>query len=154
VCLHQSVAHIITTQDAGFMYLELDDLVRRIVHTIDLPLDRSGWDYAGPCGMVFDNGTCPNQLWVRHGETLVTCARCGTGWDVADRRGNALEKAVNLHATASAISRALTASGRGVTSELIYQWHRRGKLKSAGTNKAGQPLYRVGDVMKLTKEQK
>lgn len=145
---------ILTTQDAGFMYDDLNQVTRRATLAIDLPPSREGWDYAGPCGMTWDNGTCLHQLWVRHGEASAECKRCGTVWDVTDRRAKALAAAANLLATTDTISRALTSAGQTVSAATIYHWRNRGRLTPAGTNKAGQPLYRVGDVMDLVKGRK
>lgn len=151
VYLRESMPAMLPAQPVGAMYDELLELTRRITRVIDLPPDRAGWDYAGPCGAVFDNGTCPNQLWVRHGETTTTCERCGTSWDVTERRTGALAAAENLQATAGTISRALTAAGQTVTVNMIYHWRSRGQLTPAETNKTGQPLYRVGDVLDILK---
>lgn len=152
--LRATMPRIITTQDAGFMYDDLDQVTRRATLAIDLPPSREGWDYAGPCGMTWGNGTCLHQLWVRHGDSTAECKRCGTVWDVTDRRSKALAAAVNMLATADTISRALTSAGQQVTAANIYTWRNRGRIIPAGTNKAGQALYRIGDVMELVKGRK
>lgn len=147
--LRHHLPTMLPTQDVGFLYTELEDVTRTGLRTVDLPPDRDGWDYAGPCGAVFDNGTCGHQLWAAHHQTSTTCPRCGTTWDVTVRRSGALAAAVDLHATADTISRALTAAGQTVTPGNIHTWRHRGRLTPVGTDAAGRPTYRLGDVMRL-----
>lgn len=154
---HYIEAHLnqmVSVQPVGAMYTEVADMTRRIIRCIDLPPTTEGLKYAGVCGMVFDNGTCPHQLWARPGETLITCQRCGTDWDLDDRRAGALAAARNMVATADTISRALTAQDIHVTPHMIHVWKNRGRLTPTGTNPGNQWLYRVGDVMQLVKERK
>lgn len=138
-------------QGIGALHDETGFIVHQATTAIDKPRQHDGQDYAGPCGAVFNNGTCEHQLWVKHGTPTVTCPRCDTVWDVKARRESALAAAADLTATAGMISRALTAQGVTVTPENIRTWKARGRLVAVRENRAGQPLYRIGDVVALTK---
>ncbi|WP_269939031.1 hypothetical protein [Arthrobacter sp. HY1533] len=147
--LDKLVAH----QPIGALYAEVMHAARMVTQAVDLPPSTAGLQYAGPCGAVFPNDvTCTHQLWARPREDNITCPRCGTEWNVPDRRDNALDAAEDILATADTISRALTAQGVDVTAQNVYDWRRRGKLTPAGTNKANQPVYRVGDVLDIIDE--
>jgi hypothetical protein len=140
----------VTKQPVGALYTDILHAARCATRAVDLPPTTAGLQYAGPCGAVFPNDVvCSHQLWARPREENIVCARCGTEWNVPDRRDGALEAAEEILATADSISRALTAQGMSVTAQMIYHWKHRGKLKAAGTNKANQPVYRVGDVLDI-----
>lgn len=140
----------VTKQPVGALYTDIMHTARCATRAVDLPPDTTGLQYAGPCGAQFPNNvTCTHQLWARPREDNITCPRCGTEWNVPDRRDGALDAAEDILATADTISRALTAQGVEVTAQMIYSWKHRGKLKAAGVNKAKQPVYRVGDVLDI-----
>lgn len=113
--------------------------------------------YAGPCdpagefhGGEFEEelrGPCKTDLYARADKAEVECNRCHLIWSVHDRREFLLESAEEQLVTASVLSRFLSAYGEPLTRDRIYQWANRGQLAKHGTNKAGDPLYKVGEAM-------
>ncbi|MEU8279543.1 hypothetical protein ACFYOK_29495 [Microbispora bryophytorum] len=125
---------------------ELTAAVHQARDAIDRPADRV---YCGPCGAKTDTGTrCMVDLYARPGAGVVQC-RCGTMWDIRQRRMWLMAEAENALGTATEIARAVTSLGREVTPQRIWQWASRGRLLTRGRGAQGQPLYRVGDVIDL-----
>lgn len=119
------------------------DLVRaatRAWRLVDHPPERV---FAGPCGL------CGEDLYATPGEPTVVCAACRTPEDVEERRAFLLAKVDDQLVTAAEMARALTTLGQPVTPERIRQWKHRGRILARGSNPAGVPVYRVGDVVSL-----
>jgi len=115
-------------------------LGRRGWHLVDHPPERI---FAGPCGL------CGEDLYATPGEPVVVCGACRTPEDVEERRAFLLAKVDDQLVTATELARALTTLGQPVTPERIRQWKHRGRILTRGSNPAGAPLYRVGDVVSL-----
>lgn len=140
--------------EAPPIYDQILHAVDQIEHVVDRPADR--W-YAGPCDAptTQPNGadtTCTADLYARPGATQVTCPTCNTTWDVAERRTWLLHVAQDQLAHAELIGRALSALGLAVTPSMIRGYVHRGRIISHGTDRAGRPLYRVGDVLDAVSE--
>lgn len=119
------------------------DLVRvaaRGWRLVDHPPERI---FAGPCGL------CGEDLYATPGEPVVVCGACRTPEDVEERRAFLLAKVDDQLVTATEMARALTTLGQPVTPERIRQWKHRGRILARGSNLAGVPVYRVGDVVTL-----
>lgn len=117
---------------------------------IDRPEDRY---YAGPCGsqpLEPLAPPCPVVLWATADQTVITCPRCRTRWDVAQRRTWLLAAARDVTAPAGEIASALTImTRRRVAATTIRSWAHRGQLRRADDPPGPRPLYRVGDVLDL-----
>lgn len=116
---------------------------RAVTHglrVIDRPPDLA---YAGPCD------ECGADLYAPTGRGTVTCRACGLTWDLAERRTWLLGLVEDRLATATEIARALTGLGNTVTAERIWQWKHRDRITPRTHDRAGRPLYRVGDVLDL-----
>lgn len=99
--------------------------------------------WLGQCGMPTEAGRCATDLHARLDATTVVCRSCGTRYDVASRRAW-LDETVRGHTyTAREISEAYR-----IAAGTIRSWACRGQLTAAGEY-AGQPLYRLGDVLAL-----
>lgn len=132
----------------------VDEITSAVAHChrlIDRPADKL---YAGRCtGDLEEDGgiiECPEDLWVRVGSKDVTCRRCGTSWDVSDRRKWLLDQAEEVLATAVEISRAVSWLGtEPLTADRVRQWATRDRIITRGHDRTGRPLYRVGDAIDL-----
>jgi hypothetical protein len=119
---------------------DVSGVVRSCLRVIDRPPELI---YAGPCRV------CGSDLYAAPGAALVTCRDCGTPEDVEERRGFLLGRVHDQLATATEAARALTSLDMPITSDRIRQWRHRDRLVARGHNRAGHPLYRVGDVVDL-----
>jgi len=117
--------------------------------------------YRGPCwadlGEVDEAGEqlrCQEILYARPGSVTMTCRACGEEYDVEYRRDWLLAEARSTLAHAELIARALMALGiEGVTASRIRGYAHRGRLLDYGTDRAGRPQYKVGEVLDLVDEQ-
>lgn len=123
--------------------LRITHVTTRGQRIIDSPPDRT---YAGPCG------TCGTDLYAKPEEAHATCHDCGVTYDLATRRAWLLDVVDDQLATATEIARALTTLHTPVTAERIRQWKRRNRVTVRGTDRRGDPLFRVGDVVDLLVE--
>lgn len=112
----------------------------RALLVIDRPPDRT---FAGPCD------ECGRDLYASAGRPTVECRACGLTYDLTARREWLLHAVDDQLATATEIARALTSLDMPVTSERIWQWRHRERIKQRGTDRRQRPLYRVGDVVTL-----
>lgn len=140
---------------------ELEYAARLLERLLSGPVDR--W-YAGPCRepLADDEGTdtgelCEADLYAAPGAATVRCRSCGAEHDAATRREWLLDEAQDALVHAELMARALTAWGvggdQGVTSARVRGMARHGRLLVKGTNAAGDPVYRVGDVVAVVEEQ-
>lgn len=131
-----------------------DDLlaaVHDLEQLVDLPADR--W-YAGQCNEIVgpDGKTCDTDLYATERAAMVECPSCGMAYLAAVRREVLAAAAVDVLATATDLSRALTTLGQPVTPERVRKWAERGRLAAKGRDRRGYPTYRVGDVQELLGE--
>lgn len=136
MCRVEAIARVPWAPDA----LGLVRAANRGWKLVDHPPERV---FAGPCGL------CGEDLYATPGEPVVVCAACRTPEDVEERRAFLLAKVDDQLVTATEMARALTTLGQPVTPERIRQWKHRGRILARGSNLAGVPLYRVGDVVSL-----
>jgi hypothetical protein len=121
--------------------------------------DQPRW-YAGQCGAdtiaaqvlaaVFGGpGRCEAELYARPGATRIVCPDCGTEHDADARQAWLLDSARDVLAHAELIGRAATALGKPITPAMVRGYARpeRRLIVERGTDTAGRPLYRVGDVL-------
>lgn len=127
--------------------------------------------YAGPCaGTRADGGPCveavvdytddgrpvrstrPTELYATPEARVVTCRRCGTAYDVAERRQWLLDVAQDQLAHAELIGRAAPALGVDITPAAVRGYADRGRIVAHGTDQRGRPLYRVGDVIEVARD--
>lgn len=101
--------------------------------------------YAGICS----HDDCDADLYAPEGAATVTCRKCRTVHDVAARREVLTRALDDVLVTATEIGRAVHITGEAVKPARVWQWRRRGKIITRGTNAKGEPLYRLGDVLAL-----
>lgn len=108
----------------------LEDAVTAAVRIIDLPAELI---HIGACGSIVA-GTdgrpveCFQELFVTADAWNVTCECCGTTWDVAQRRENALSSAWTVVAPAPVVVRALESQGVRITPKHLENWQRLGHV--------------------------
>jgi len=120
---------------------ELKAATTLIRTVIDTPPAQS---YAGPCDV------CGQDMYARIGADVVACRPCNLEWDMDDRRKWLLEQVDDRLARASEVCRAVAAwGGEHVTRQRINGWVATGRLAVHGHDPRGNPLYRVGDVVRL-----
>ena len=128
--------------EAPQAYSDLLAIASRLEHIIDNPPTLK---YAGPCNI------CRKDLYAREGAAKVTCRPCGLDYDMAGRREWLLEAAEDRLERASLISQAVTDLGSPISADRIRKWAQRGQLIPHATDRLGRPLYRIGDVRDLLK---
>lgn len=122
--------------------VEFVDELKRLTDEAWIIIDRPPdmW-FAGPCP------TCEADLYAAEGSPMVKCEQCGNAFDVTAQRDRLLAVVNDVLATAAEISRAGHLTGTTVTPSKITNLYHRGKLVRHGRNRAGDHLYRMGDVM-------
>lgn len=125
--------------------LEARDELKAALSILRDVIDTSPYQsYAGPCDV------CGADLYARVGAEVVACRPCGLEWDMADRRKWLLDQVEDRLARASEVCRAVAAwGGEHVTRQRIHGWVVTGRLAVHGHDPRGNPLYRVGDVVRL-----
>lgn len=121
---------------------ELHSAINLIRHNIDT---NAGLLYLGPCD------TCHRDLYTREGTTTATCPGCATTYDVTDRRDWLLQQADDRLERAADICRALSGFGIDITRHRLKQWEYAGLLIAKGHDHLNRPLYRVGDVVDVSR---
>lgn len=112
---------------------------------IDLPPEM---ELAGRC-------TCGMAVYAQVGSTATVCRWCSLRWQVRQLRAQMLEAKGSATAPAATLARLLRDPITGdplVTSAQIRGWAYRGALDVAETNRAGQPCYRIADVLGLARD--
>lgn len=145
--------------EAPLMFTDLRDAARELQRIVDRPRDL--W-YAGPCWGELDElddddlpKRCLNELYAVPGTRTVRCRECKAEYDAEGRREWLLREANDALVHAELMARALTALGiEDVTPARVRGMARHGRLMAKGTNAAGDPTYRVGDVLAVIEEQK
>jgi len=130
---------------------DIDAAARRGWQAIDRPEDRY---YAGPCGhhAAPSDPPCPVVLWATLHAATITCPRCRTRWDVAERRAWLLRSAYDVHATAQDIASLITLmTRRRLPASTVRAWRHRHptRLPVVALDHRGRQLHRVGDVLDL-----
>jgi hypothetical protein len=140
---------------------EMGDVVRRLRSAVDAP--PALW-FAGPCdgnGLVSevgeeasgrDAGGCGRDVYAAPDQTQVACRWCGLTYEVDKRRQWLLDAAEDHLAHAELIGRAAAALGVDVTPSAIRGYAHRGRIVEHATDRAGRPLYRIGDVLDVARD--
>lgn len=148
-------------RDAASCLADVDGAVSLLRRAVDRPPDL--W-FAGPCdgnGLVselaehvagHDTTGCAERLYAKPNAPTVDCRACQLTYDVPKRRDWLLEAAQDMLAHAELIGRAAPALGLQVTPSMIRGYAHRGRLEERGTDLAGRPLYRVGDVIDVAQD--
>lgn len=135
----------------------LDDLTvaaNAVTRVIDLPAET--W-FAGPCWAPIrdDAGrdtVCRHELYAKATSGVIACPACATTHDVGRRREWLLGEVDDVLAHAALIARALTGLGAYVYAGTVTKWASRGRLVNHGHDPKGRPLYRIGDVLDLLRD--
>lgn len=131
--------------------------VHSLRHVVDHRPER--W-FAGPCetsGCVEDDPSRvgakrPSELYASPSAKTVRCRRCGVRYDVDERRSFLLDAAQDQLAHAELIGRAAPALGVEITPAAVRNYADRGRIVAHGVDRAGHPLYRVGDVIDVARD--
>jgi hypothetical protein len=121
-------------------YEELEKALGILETAIDLPTPTS---YAGPCDV------CRKDLYAKPDSETVECKACNLIYDMEARREWLLQSLEDRLERSTDIARALTAYGRELRRKRIDVWASRGILVAHSQDRSGNPLYRIGDVMRL-----
>ena len=128
-------------EDAGVAIDEIVNAVHLARRTVDRPPVLA---YRGPCD------DCGRDMYVAPAAAQVTCQGCERTYDAAERRAFLVRKMERQLATAADIARAVSGLlGEPLSVDRIYQWKSRGRILPRGVDRAGRPLYAVGDVVRL-----
>lgn len=134
---------------AGEAFDELDYAARLVVRAVDRPVPRVD---AGLCLSPGEDGEpCQQRLSARPGAVAIVCPS-GHRHDMAERRRLWLEAAEDLLATATELARWLSEHNDPLPVGTIWSWASRHRLAGRGTDRAGRPLYRLGDARQLLSE--
>lgn len=133
---------------------EIEQMRSQVRRFVDRPTPT--W-YAGPCGAHYldDDGLlqeCDADLHALSGADQVTCRGCDTTHDVGQRRQWLLGLAEDRLLRAEHLARAVTVLAEPVTSAQIRGYAFRKRLVPKGRDAGDHPLYRVGDLLELIRE--
>jgi hypothetical protein len=139
-------------REAAEAMTDLREAAREVERIVDRPRDR--W-YAGPCWADLPSEErCEVELYAVPGARTVRCPECKTEHDAAARKQWLLDEARDALVHAELMARALTALGvEDVTPARVRGMARHGRLVAKGVNSAGDPTYRVGDVLDVIEDQ-
>jgi hypothetical protein len=152
---HGNVEWIRHRPEAMEIYDELRHAVWSARRAVDSAEPR--W-YAGQCGaetltalllaMAFggEADRCPTELYARPGASSITCPTCDTVHVAKERQRWLVASAADAQAHAELISRGARALGKKITAAMVRGYAFRGRILERGTDSAGRPLYRFGDV--------
>jgi hypothetical protein len=115
--------------------------------------------YLGSCGAVGEDEDgeptepCPGEVYADEGEPVGYCEECEQGVTVVIKRDQ-LEKDLDSRLyTAAEIARLSTYLGldapRDQVRRRVLYWHRHKRITSHGTNAAGEPMFRYGEVRSM-----
>lgn len=113
--------------------------------------------YLGTCGQVVtdedDNVltlSCPGEVYADEGDPVGVCDECGQGVTVVIRKSEIEQRLSDRLCTAAEIATYAVHLGLEQPRERVRQkvnyWHRNKRLLPHGTNTAGDPTFRYGDV--------
>ena len=126
--------------EAEDIFDELHHAIGLVEHAVDTAPARV---FLGPCDI------CARDMYARPEAVEVECRPCALVYTVAGRRDAMLEAAQDRLENAADVAAYLTTYGEPIDAARIRQWKRRGRLDVRGTDTQGNPLYSVGDVLKL-----
>lgn len=143
-------ARVESRPDVETMHAELTNAVNTASAVIDLPSPRV---YIGVCSAPRNGLTyCHVELYATEGQKQVTCYQCKTVHSVPERRAVLMSAVEDVLATATEIARAVHLFREPLKANTIHSWKTRGRIEVRGFNEKGGPLYRVGDVLALVRE--
>jgi hypothetical protein len=126
--------------EAEEIFDELHHAVGLVEHAVDTA---PSMVFLGPCEV------CNRDMYARADAVEVECRPCALVYTAAGRQDAMLEKAKDRLENAADVAAYLTTYGEPVNAARIRQWKRRGRLDVRGEDGHGNPLYSVGDVLKL-----
>lgn len=138
------ISHV---DEAHMLHDETTHIARLLTGAVDRPSEAR---YVGPCSTTPDG--CTEELYARPGRDSVQCPACDTVHVIADRHHELLEAAQDRLETAAVCARAVTVWGEPVRADRIRKWKQRGRITVRGHDTSGAPLYRLGDVIDLARE--
>jgi len=97
-------------------------------------------------------GECLGDLYATADDTAVACRACGARHDARNRRWALLASAREHQLNATALAKACRAYGVTTTPSVVRNLAARDQLAPAGHDRAGNPTYRVGDVLDVLRE--
>lgn len=125
--------------------LDIAGATNAIIGAIDTAVDRV---YLGTCGLGLPD-SCTRHLYAERGDAVCSCPDCGEVITVSTRRTILVGLCSDQLAHAELIARALTSLAVEVSGDTIRQWAHRGRILAKGHDRAGRPVYRVGDCREL-----
>jgi LSD1 subclass zinc finger protein len=97
-------------------------------------------------------GECGEELHAPAGATTITCAACGTRYDIATHRSKVADKVTEQLGTVREVAGFLRTLELNVTVDKIDGWLRRGRIAAHGTGPNGR-LVKVGEVRAYAEQQ-
>ncbi|AGL13862.1 hypothetical protein [Actinoplanes sp. N902-109] len=131
------------------LHAALMPLSRAASRLVDRPADRV---YLGPCGadVKDQDESCRADVYARPQAAVGTCKACGATHEVATSRQWLLGALEGVLARPVEIAGVLRGFGHAkVGYSTIASYVASGRLQPRGTDQAGRPRYRVGDVLDL-----
>lgn len=127
--------------DIGLIWHDWQRLARKTLGIIDVPPAKHG---IGRCL----NPLCGVELSAEVGAVSVACPMCGNTYRVMDVRLGFLKECISSGRafTAGECAELLRECGFQCNVNTIRSWRKRGRIRPAGRNGKGQPLYRLSDV--------
>lgn len=120
-------------------YDEITEAVREARRICDRPRERL---YAGPCN------ECGVDLYAIPGALIVECKPCELAYEVEARRVWLLGALEDHLVNATQMSRLVTYLGIKLADSTIRAWAMKGRIVSHGHDLKGNPMYRLGDVVR------
>lgn len=145
-------------RDASQTFDEIRDAVRALRRVVDRPADAT-WlgvctapaveDADGPADGCEGESEqmCGADLWGSREADTVRCRTCRAVYDAAELVDWLLGQAVDVLGHAELIARALSSYGKDLTPATVRGYARHGRISAHGVNAAGDPTYRLGDVL-------
>jgi len=143
--LLRHVASVAMHPAAGEAVDEIGAAVELAYAVIDRPPDLRP---AGVCGHL----GCDAHLYAEQDALTITCHKCGSDHDAAERLTWMQESAAEEWLLASvALSWVKLLDGKAIPSGTWRSWLSRGQIAHVDTDHCGRPLYRFGDVLGLAR---
>lgn len=97
-------------------------------------------------------GQCLGDLYAQADDDTVRCRTCGATHDARSRRWAVLIPGLEKNLNAADLARLARAYGVAVTAGKVRLMGSRHQITATGTDPAGFPVYRVGDVLDVLRE--
>lgn len=152
---HWFLQHLDAVQrcpDGADLMEEVISAVHQARRAIDRPDDRR--IFLGPCGapMGAQGPTCVTEVYGLPWRDTAACEGCGAQYRVVQRQEWLRERAQRYLGTAPEVAGFLRLTGVACTAEMIRGYAHRRRLKPAGRNPRGHPLYLISDVLTVIQD--